>query len=327
LVLELWPESAAEKKRQFVRAADEGDAHTVESLLEQGIDPEHEDATFGKALGTACATANDSTHFHPLGYNAISTVQTLLRYGADVNGADWQGKPPLSYAARWGNVEIIGILLAAGADRDRRDPRGWTPLHYASMHGYPRAAEALIRAGTDVDAVDSELGWTPLMMACWGVHLDVVETLVAYGADINEIDDGTGIIKPQHCSITGPDVGETRYTYMGYHDRVLGGPPSDRMTALYIATIKDGFEIAPYLARRGGRVQRIGDETLPMSRDMRRVLVLIVGIFAQGTHPRLGKSSPVRTLVGFDFILRFIIEHSMPSWFIDERVQTLQELL
>lgn len=74
-------------------------------------------------------------------------METLLRYGADVNitantgrqddklpthlqqGAGTATSPILSCAAKNGIPGIVSALLRAGLDPNQRDRDGWAPLH------------------------------------------------------------------------------------------------------------------------------------------------------------------------------------------------------
>jgi hypothetical protein len=51
--------------------------------------------------------------------------------------------PALSYAARWGSIEVARALVRAGASRDIRGPDGMTPAQYARDHGHKSLASEL----------------------------------------------------------------------------------------------------------------------------------------------------------------------------------------
>lgn len=96
-----------------------------------------------------CSSVEQPMHktFGGLSAPARVKVETLLRYGADVNitastsshddelpthlqqGAATATSPILSCAAKNGIPGIVSALLRAGLDPDQRDRDGWAPLH------------------------------------------------------------------------------------------------------------------------------------------------------------------------------------------------------
>ena len=117
-------------------------------------------------------------------------VSRLIKWGADVNARDEDGRAPLLEASYKGNLQIIRSLLDAGADVNAREyENGRTPLHVAAYMGVPgpRAVKTLIDAGADVNARDG-VGATPLHeAACFGAR-ETVQTLIDAGADVRAQD-------------------------------------------------------------------------------------------------------------------------------------------
>ena len=65
--------------------------------------------------------------------DTLGAVELLLRNGADVNKADWQGTTPLHIAARFGANGVIELLARNGAQVDVQDDDDQTPLDIALM--------------------------------------------------------------------------------------------------------------------------------------------------------------------------------------------------
>ncbi|AEO63898.1 uncharacterized protein THITE_2109521 [Thermothielavioides terrestris NRRL 8126] len=121
-------------------------------------------------------------------------VPLLLRYGADINGAD--AGPPTDHgladinsddagrrtalhlavmfgcgAAAHSLLGFLGGPTSSGLTVDARDGHDWTPLHHACLFGFWRdrarqcaAARLLLDHGADVHA-RTHRGWTPLAFA------------------------------------------------------------------------------------------------------------------------------------------------------------------
>lgn len=139
---------------------------------------------------------------------SLSTVQTLIHDGANVNAAASDGWTPLHSAAScvyWDAPKIVQELLNAGANINATTTDGWTPLHAAAANTTIRNTvspsmpveklQALIDAGADIEARDVH-GRTPLHYAAMmGKMVDqtiddsLVEALLAAGADPNVVDD------------------------------------------------------------------------------------------------------------------------------------------
>lgn len=81
---------------------------------------------------------------------AAEVVRLLLEKGAQVDGADEEGKTPLIQAAgrRFpGTLATLELLLGRGADPNARDLQGNTALSQARQYGPPGAVELLQKAG------------------------------------------------------------------------------------------------------------------------------------------------------------------------------------
>ena len=72
--------------------------------------------------------------------SSLTTVELLLRNGADPNAKDNCGWTPLHEASRYcactSSLETVELLLRNGADPNAKDSDGWTPLYCASRSRY-----------------------------------------------------------------------------------------------------------------------------------------------------------------------------------------------
>lgn len=61
-------------------------------------------------------------------WNALNSIQTLKKFGVDINAQNMSGKTALSYSCRAGKTELASLLLKNGADIDATDLNGRTIL-------------------------------------------------------------------------------------------------------------------------------------------------------------------------------------------------------
>jgi cytohesin len=93
-------------EKQFLKAAESGDADKVKRLIKDGVDKEAKNEEGFTAIHLASQK----------GHGTI--IESLLAAGAEKNAKDNDGLAPLHWAAFKGHCEAVRILLAASADRD-----------------------------------------------------------------------------------------------------------------------------------------------------------------------------------------------------------------
>ena len=115
----------------------------------------------------------------------VAAVRTLLKQGADVNGAQGDGMTALHWAALNGEAELTSMLLYAGANwRATTRLGGYMPLHLAAQSGVEQVVARLLDAGADL-SMRTTTGATPLMLAAASGSASAVNLLLARGADVN----------------------------------------------------------------------------------------------------------------------------------------------
>ena len=129
-------------------------------------------------------------------YREYAEVRRLLEAGADVNGRNMLGLPPLAMAViRALDPEMVQLLLDAGADTEIRDYNG-SPVIFATPSLYtpdlrnhhPQSLEllqALVGGGADIYSLDGQ-GRTLLEYAIWTNHIEIIRYLLDSGVDPNE---------------------------------------------------------------------------------------------------------------------------------------------
>ena len=112
--------SAARVARSdLMQAAAAGDDGTVQSLLDEGHDPNVLDKDGRTALFRAVSAGH------------ISTAELLIERGSRVDLRDDGGSTPLRTAVYQGNPDMVHVLAVAGAEIDAVTRNGQTPLMFA----------------------------------------------------------------------------------------------------------------------------------------------------------------------------------------------------
>lgn len=68
-----------------------------------------------------------------------------LKWGADTDAPDGDGRTPLHWAAYKGASDTARLLLVLGARPGLQDREGCTPLHWAAIRGNSEACTALVQ--------------------------------------------------------------------------------------------------------------------------------------------------------------------------------------
>ncbi|KAL8776729.1 MAG: hypothetical protein Q9203_003125 [Teloschistes exilis] len=145
----------------------------------------------------------------------LSSVETLLAFGADPNIPDYTGStclhfarspevcrsllnnkadvyarnrmysrmPLHSFCKREGTVEMIDHLVAAGLEVDVRDADGETPLLNAIFRGFTAAAERLLELGADTNACNISSHESSVHFAVEFDRYDILPLLLKKGVD------------------------------------------------------------------------------------------------------------------------------------------------
>ena len=104
----------------------------------------------------------------------------LLDHGADVDGFDERGCPPLYVACETGQLGAATLLLDRGADINRRGagPFGEPPLSAACRNGHVKAAALRLDRGADANRGTRAEGVTSLWLASANNQFGAVRLLL-----------------------------------------------------------------------------------------------------------------------------------------------------
>lgn len=105
-------------------------------------------------------------------------------HGADI--LDANNMTPLFWAAGYGQNSTVELLLRSGANPNHRANGGTTALMFAASKGYFQVVKTLIADGANLDDVD-EFGNSALMYAAHQDHALVIKELLRNGADLGKV--------------------------------------------------------------------------------------------------------------------------------------------
>jgi len=132
----------------------------------------------------------------------LTSVQRLIKAGANVNAKDEKQDSAFLVASARGRTEVVKATLAAGADLKSTNRYGGTGLIPACHYGHLETVKVLLTTKIDVNHVNN-LGWTALLEAVilgngGPIHVEIVRLLLAHGAD-PKIADRDGVTALQHA--------------------------------------------------------------------------------------------------------------------------------
>lgn len=156
-------------QKAFHNAAMYGRDEVLELLEKRGTNPE--------MLSTAIYHASDQER--------ESTVNLLLKFGADPNAEGAEYGNALQAAAFDGSTGIVESLLAHKADVNSVGGTYGTALQAAAVYGHQDIIKLLLDHGALVNTENVGRYGSALQAACWFNDDDVVTLLIDHGADVN----------------------------------------------------------------------------------------------------------------------------------------------
>ena len=113
---------------------------------------------------------------------SVGVISTLLRNGASVHSASWNGHTALHSVVETDKVGAISVLVEAGANVNARRLCGLTPLHTASRKNFPECVKALCNFGANQNWSDNR-GDTAMEYAVFRSNQSALVALLDAGAD------------------------------------------------------------------------------------------------------------------------------------------------
>lgn len=121
------------------------------------------------------------------GMGDASQLETMLKQGARVDSADYDGRTALHVAASEGHAEVVELLLRYDAGVNAVDRWKSTPLQDAVRHGHSECAALLERAGASLADANNT---TAMLEAASEGSIVKVQALLRHGASPNTADYG-----------------------------------------------------------------------------------------------------------------------------------------
>ncbi|WP_454783467.1 ankyrin repeat domain-containing protein [Legionella sp. WA2022007384] len=182
-------------------------------------------------------------------------VGFLLKRHANPDMQDKQGLTPLHYAINSGDMqlfnEIIDALIKEGRGLNTPDQNGWPPLVYALKKGNREMLETLLKKGANPNFEDKS-NLTIFQHAIKSNQLDFFKTLVEFGADPNM--SGKGMSPLHYAVFFGSLASVTSLLDVGADPNTRS---KDNRTPLHVAASLGKEEVAELLVRRGAKIDVI----------------------------------------------------------------------
>ena len=215
----------------IVSMAKEADWKNLESLLEDGLNP---NVVYG----------DGTTALHWASYHdSLNGAKNLLDAGANVNASTDLGVTPLWLAAENGSGLITEALLDAGADPTIPLLSGETIVMTAAQSGNGDVVKALLAAGADPNVAVTR-DQTALMWAAGRGYSASVAALIEYGADVH----ARSLVRPQY--VKSEKVQDSHPAYKYWIEQ--GGD-----TALMFAARSGDLKSAQLLVEAGSDVNEL----------------------------------------------------------------------
>ncbi|XP_059174816.1 ankyrin repeat and KH domain-containing protein 1-like [Physella acuta] len=185
-------------------------------------------------------------------------VKLLIKYGANVNFKDHNGKTPLMKASKISDTQdVLRALLQAGADVNQQNNKGESALHYAAVCESTDNAKILLEFKSDIN-LQNNMGMTPLFYSLPRGHKDMIDFLIENNADVNRMDNKGNTPLLYACSPFFNDPIEAIKILVSAK-AFVNHQNHEGYTALMLAAKQTNFEIINTLHDSGANVNIVNE--------------------------------------------------------------------
>ena len=249
------------------------------------------------------------------------SIKLLLKYGADTEIKDKEGRTALSWAASSGNIGALQQLISVHANLNTQDNDLQTPLMWAVLMGQKKAAELLLQSGADINIVDArndsvfmrinkikiksfprlntklvdDYGLTPLHLAAMHNDVNLIYALIKQGMDPNIINQKRGETPLMRASIQGANQAIKALLKSGANIHLKDA--NGNTALMWAVSSKDFPKTVRLLLKNGARIdEKSNDGLTPLMWSAKLGLIKSVKVLlAKGANPNLldnqGKSA------------------------------------
>jgi ankyrin repeat protein len=121
----------------------------------------------------------------------ISSIESAIDGGADLEAEDEAKLTPLILAALAGRVDVLNVLVDNGASPRGRDGNGLTGLHAGAHVGETEVVQLFLGYGLDPNDQHNKFSISPLHAAAERGFVEIAALLIEHGANL-ELTSGTG---------------------------------------------------------------------------------------------------------------------------------------
>ena len=167
-------------KANLIQDVFQGDVASVRSLLnDKHVNVNVNRVTEGgwTALTAACFEGYDDIAELLLDHGADTEIKVCCRNGT-----------ALMMACQNDHVSTVELLLKFGANAYEIGTIGWCPLHWACAQGYTSIVTMLMERGVNPNGFFKVSKAVPLHIACRNGNIKCVHELLLYGANVNILD-------------------------------------------------------------------------------------------------------------------------------------------
>ncbi|XP_013404863.1 ankyrin repeat and SOCS box protein 8-like [Lingula anatina] len=175
------PKSSYGKYQSYLRDQHARSLRCMRQLIEKG-------ANIQAKVSRSILNRRGQSFLHCTALNTLPlAAEWLLRYGADIEARDDEGRTPLITAAMLPCLKVAELLMSLGADTNAQDVRGNAPLHYLVYRGRDYLVRLALELGANSNAANDE-HLTPLHVAAEIGNSNAIRLLLLYGANPNSLD-------------------------------------------------------------------------------------------------------------------------------------------